>query len=88
VPGPEREIIARLRRAIFTDTRQVDASTTGLLALAQSADLLRVHFQRGELRARKARIKELTSGEAAGKATQEAIQAMHAAVIAAAAAGC
>lgn len=80
-PRPEREIIGRLRKAIFNDTRQVDASTVVLIALAQSAELLGAHFQRGELRARKGRIKELTSGNVAGKATKEAIQAMQAAVM-------
>jgi Golgi phosphoprotein 3 len=80
-PGPEREIIGRLRKAIFTDTRQVDASTVVLVALAQAADLLKAHFPRGELRGRKTRIKKLTSGEVAGKATKEAIQGIQAAVM-------
>ncbi len=79
-PRPEREIIGRLRKAIFTDARQVDASTVVLVALAQSAELLGAHFQRGEQKARKTRIKELTSGNAAGEATKEAIEAMRAAV--------
>ncbi len=79
-PRPEREILGRLRKAIFSDTRQVDAATVVLVALAQSAELLAAHFPRGELRARKARLKELTSGEVAGKATREAIQAMQVAV--------
>jgi len=79
-PRPEREILGRLRKAIFTDTRQVDAATVVLVALAHSAELLAAHFPRGELRARKARIKELTSGDVVGKATREAIQAMQAAI--------
>ncbi len=86
-PRPEREIVARLRQAIFTDTPRVAASTVALVALAEAADLLRVHFERGELRGRKARIKALVSGDAVGKATKEAIQAMQAAVIAATVAG-
>lgn len=49
------------------------------MALAQAADLLRVHFSRGELRGRKVRVKALTSGEGVGKATQETSQAMRAA---------
>jgi golgi phosphoprotein 3 len=80
-PRPEREIIGRLRKAIFTDAREVDASTVVLIALAQAAELLGAHFKRGELKARKARIKELTSGNVVGKATQDAIQAMQAAVM-------
>lgn len=80
-PKPEREIVARLRKAIFTDTRQVDAATVVLVALARSAELLGAHFPRGELKVRKTRIKELTSGNLAGKATKEAIEAMQVAVM-------
>lgn len=79
-PKAEREIIGRLRKAIFTDTRQVDPTTVVLVALAQSAELLGAHFPRAELKSRKTRIKELTSGNAAGKATKEAIEGMRVAV--------
>ena len=83
-PRPEREIVARLRKAIFTDSQQIDRPTIVLLALAQAADLLRVPFTRGELGGRRARIKALASGEVVGRATAEAIHAMEAAVVIAA----
>lgn len=86
-PRPEREIVQRLRRAILGDAPQVEARTVILVALARAADLLKAHFGRGELKERRARIKALVTGEAAGKATAEAIQAMEAAVMVAVMAG-
>lgn len=80
-PRPERELVQRLRRAILGDAPQVETRTVILVALARAADLLKAHFGRGELKERRARIKALVTGEAAGKATAEAIQAMEAAVI-------
>ncbi len=80
-PGPEREIVGRLRRAIFEDGGEVDPRTAVLLSLAKSADLLKLVFDRKELRGRKERIARVVNGELTGKATQEAIQAMQAAVM-------
>ncbi len=80
-PRPEREIVERLRRAVLGDAPQVETRTVILVALARAADLLKAHFERGELKDRRARIKALVAGEAAGKATAEAIQAMEAAVM-------
>ncbi len=80
-PGPEREIIARLRRAIFTETKEVDPHTVVLLSLANSTDLLRVIFDRKKLKARKKRIEKIVNGEIIGKATKEAVAAVQAAVM-------
>ena len=86
-PRPEREIVQRLRRAIIGDAQQVEPRTVVLVALARATDLLKAHFERGELKERRARIKALVTGEAAGRATAEAIQAMEAAVMVAVMAG-
>jgi hypothetical protein len=80
-PGPERGIIERLRQAIFQDGGEVDPRTAVLLSLAKSADLLKLVFDRKELKGRKERIARVVNGELTGKATREAIQAMQAAVM-------
>lgn len=80
-PGPEREIVERLRRAIFGESGEVEPRTVVLLSLANGADLLRLAFDKKELKGRKERIARIVNGELTGKATQEAIQAMQAAVM-------
>jgi hypothetical protein len=82
-PRPERELVNRLKKAIFTDTASVDARTILLVSLANATHLLRFAFDRKALLKRKARIKALSSGELAGAATAQAIQAAQAAQIAA-----
>lgn len=80
-PKPEREIIKRLDRAIFTDAATVAPRTAVLLSLANSSGVLKVNFDRKELKRRKKRIEKVANGDLAGKATKEAIQAMQAAVM-------
>jgi hypothetical protein len=80
-PRPERELNERLREAILSDIGEVDPRTVVLLSLAKSADLLRLAFDKKQLKSRKARIEQVVNGEMSGKATQEAIQAMQAAVL-------
>ena len=80
-PGPEREITERLRAAIFTDTDDIEPRTVVLLSLARSADVLKVNFDKKELKARKKRIEQVANGEVTGKATKDAIAAMQAAVM-------
>lgn len=80
-PEPEREIIERLRQAIFTDTDNVAPRTVVLLSLTRATGLLKHLFDKKELRARKRRIEQLVNGEIAGAATKEAIEAMQAAVM-------
>ncbi|MBC8217023.1 MAG: GPP34 family phosphoprotein [Planctomycetes bacterium] len=80
-PEPERKLIERLREAIFTDAPDVDSRTVVLVSLANSASLLNVVFGKKMLKARKARIERIVNGEITGKAAQEAIQAMQAAVM-------
>jgi Golgi phosphoprotein 3 len=80
-PEPERKLIERLRQAIFTDSRDIDPRTVVLVSLANSTGLLKVVFDKKELKGRKARIKEISDGEITGKAAKEAIEAMQAAVM-------
>jgi Golgi phosphoprotein 3 len=80
-PEPERELIERLRYAVLTDTNDIDPRTIVLLSLANSTGLLKMAFNKKELKERKVRIKQIVNGEITGKAATEAIQAMQAAVM-------
>ena len=84
-PGPEREIVERLRAAIFSDDREVEPRTVVLVALAHAVGLLNPIFGRRELKPRKQRLKSLAKGDVIGRATAEAVEAAQAAVAAAAA---
>lgn len=83
-PVHEQRIIERLRAAVFSDDGTVDARTTVLVALAHHAGLLRANFDRKQLKTRRKRIEVIINGDAIGKATKEAIQAVQAAVLVAA----
>ena len=74
-PVPEQRLIEQLRLAIFTDSVEVDPETAILATIANSAELLKVHFDRKELKARKARLELLASGDLVGDATSQAVQA-------------
>lgn len=80
-PEPEKELRERLRRAIFSDTDEIDPRTVVLLALAQQGDLLNVAFEKKELKKRKERIEQIVNGNLAGKATREAVEAIQAAIL-------
>ncbi|NOG46706.1 MAG: GPP34 family phosphoprotein [Calditrichaeota bacterium] len=83
-PEPERKIIDRLHKAIFEDNEDFDARTVVLLSLANSADLLRLNFDKKKLKSRKKRIEKIVNGELAGKAAKEAIEAVQVAIMVAA----
>jgi Golgi phosphoprotein 3 len=80
-PEPERQLINRLHDAIFTDGPEVDHRTLVLASLANSANILRVIFDKKELKERKKRIEQIVNGEVIGRATKEAIEAMQAAMM-------
>jgi len=80
-PGPEERIIARLRRVIFEGASDVDPRTVALVSLAHHTGLLRVIFDKKELKAQKDRIEGIMNGDLTAKATQAAIEAMQAAVM-------
>jgi len=79
-PLPEREIVARLNRAIQGDG-EVDARTTTLVAVAQGANLLKNAVDKQTLKNRKERIKRIANGDAAGKAAQDLVQAAQMAAV-------
>ncbi|MCL4219987.1 MAG: GPP34 family phosphoprotein [Phycisphaerales bacterium] len=80
-PRPERAIIGRLRMAIFSDDAKIDARTSVLVALASATDLLAGNFPKKDLRLRRKRIAAIRDGEAVGKATKAAIDAIQAAIV-------
>jgi hypothetical protein len=80
-PAPERQLIQRLRKAIFTGTRDLDPRTVVLVSLANAAGLLRVTFDKRRLKERKDRIERIVNGEITGKAARAAIEAMQAAIM-------
>jgi len=80
----EQRIVERLKEAIFSDESTVDARTTVLIALAHHSGLLKANLDRKKLKARGKRIDAITKGDAVGKATKQAIDAVHAAVMVAA----
>ena len=45
-PQPERQLIERMRKAIFTSTSEVDARTVVLISLANAAELLKIPFDK------------------------------------------
>lgn len=80
-PQPERKLIERLRKAIFGDSLRVDPRTVVLISLADGVNLLRIPFDKKQLKKRKKRIKQVIDGEVMGKATKEAVEAAQAAVM-------
>ncbi len=81
-PKPERQLIARLRRAIFTETKNITPRTVVLLSLAEKAHLLPLAFDKKKLQARKKRIEQVVAGEVIGKSTKQAMAAAQSTLIA------
>jgi Golgi phosphoprotein 3 len=78
---PERRVIDRLRRAIFSESREIEPRTVILLSLAKSADLLSIPFEKRALKERKERIKKIVEGDLLGKAAKEVVEAVQAAIL-------
>jgi len=83
-PRPERELVERLRSAIFGESERLDPRTVVLVALADTAGLLAPVFGKKDLKTRKDRIARIVSGDLAAQATKEAIEAIQAAIFVAA----
>ncbi|UCC97671.1 MAG: GPP34 family phosphoprotein [Phycisphaerales bacterium] len=81
-PEPRREVVERLRGAIFTEAPHVDPRTLILLSVADSAGLLTAVFDKNKLGGRKARIEQLVDGEILGKAVRAAVKTMRTAIVA------
>ena len=84
-PGPERKLIARMRRAVMGEG-EIEAGLGVVISLAHAAGLLRIHFERKELKTRKARLKEISAGERLSNPDGHSTVATHTAVKAAVAA--
>ncbi|MBK7404815.1 MAG: GPP34 family phosphoprotein [Phycisphaerales bacterium] len=80
-PEPEREVVERMREAIFTEREDIDAPTVLLVSIASATELLGAHFPKKELRARKKRIEGLKAGDAVGQAAAKAVEAVRAAIM-------
>lgn len=83
-PAAEQAIVARLSAAIFSDSSPVGPRTSILIAVAQHSGLLQATFDRKRLKARRARLDAIVKGDAVGKATRQAIEAVQAAIMVAA----
>ena len=81
-PQPRKNLVERLRLAIFTDTGDVEPRTVILVSLMNSAGLLEMVFNKKDLKDRETRIEQIINGEATGPAAKEAIAAMQTAVMA------
>ena len=81
-PEPKRELVERLKGAIFTDAMHLDPRTIILLSITSGTGLLQAVFDREELSARQGRIEQIIGDEIVGKTVKEAIKAMRTAVIA------
>lgn len=80
-PVPEREIVARMRQAIFTRKRDIDPRTSILVSLASGSSILRVVFDKKKLKQQKDRIEEIQNGDLTRGATKAAVEAVQAAVL-------
>jgi hypothetical protein len=74
-PRPERQMADEIRRVVLADKGLVKPRTGLLIALANAVQMLPVYFDRKQLKERQQRISEITSGDALGKPTQEAVAA-------------
>jgi len=79
----EKEILARLRKAIFTRSSDLDPRTVVLVSLADKTGLLRAHFDKKKLKDQKKRIEQIVKGELIGATAHQAIETAMAAVVAA-----
>ena len=79
-PAPEAAIVERLRRAILGHEDDLDTRTVVLVSLANSTGLLTNVFDKKVLNSRQDRIDRIVNGDATGEATQEAIEAIKAAM--------
>ncbi len=78
----EERLLERVRQAVLGDG-ELEPRTALLVALASAAGLLRIVFSKPELKARRARIKQITEGQPLGRSTHAAVQAACAAATAA-----
>jgi len=66
---------------VLSENRDVGPRTAVILSLAKSAGLLKVVFDKWDLRDRKARIAMIVRGDAVGEAARKAIESSQAALV-------
>ncbi len=79
-PQPERRLVERIHKAIFTDTDNVDPRVAIIIALAHHTRLLRKKFDKKVLKPRKKRIKQIAEGQLTAVAAKEVMDAVNAAI--------
>lgn len=72
---PERKIVESMRSAVLGSSEEIDADVALLIALAHATGLMRIHFEKSELKERKERIEQIAKGDLAGAATADAVRA-------------
>jgi hypothetical protein len=82
-PKTERELVARLKSAIFTYTTEIEPRTVILIALAHPTGLLKATFDKKKLKDRKKRLDQIVAGDVLGQTTKEVMEAVQAAIVAA-----
>jgi len=78
-PLPEKRLIDRVRKAVFSDSISVEPRTVALVSLAYNSGLLKLVLRKEELKLRKARIEQIINGELTGRAVKDAIKSVQAA---------
>ena len=81
-PKPEQKLVGRMREAVLRSS-ECEPDMVLLIALAHATGLLRIHFEKSELKARKDRLDSIVSGAAVAQSTADAVSAAQAAVQAA-----
>lgn len=85
-PGPEREVVERVRRALLEPGAEVASRTVVLVGLLEAAGMMKSVLEKKEHKAAKDRIEALAAGDAMAAATREAVEAVTAALAAVSAA--
>ena len=79
--GPERDLRQRMERAIFTYSSELEPRTVIIVALAKATGMLDKVFDKKRLKEQKQRLEDIMSGQVAGQATKEAVEAVQAAIV-------
>jgi Golgi phosphoprotein 3 len=82
-PGPEKRLVERLRKVIFTDVKDIEPRDAIIIALAHHTHLLKKKFDKKDLKERGKRIKQIAESSLAAKAVKELMDAINVAIIAA-----
>lgn len=79
-PRPEQQLIERLRKAIFSDAKDIDERTLVLLALLRKSEILKIPFEAQALKERRHHMKALCEGDVVGAEARKAVETAQTAV--------